>query len=361
MSRVKPPTSPTQAVARRSAEIERPTEPAPAGAEQSMSNLDADKVRVFAGRANPQLAQRICEYLQIPLGRAKAELFPDGELIVKVDEDVRGRDCFIIQPTSHPVNAHLMELFIWIDTLRRASASRVTAVIPYFGYARQDRKDEGRTPITAKLVANLLERAWADRMVAVDLHAAQVQGFFDIPVDHLNAGPVLGKWFKSLRLSNRVFVSPDVGNVKRAQVYANKLGGEICIIDKRRKSGSETKAAHIIGDVKDKNVLIVDDMITTGGTITEAIRILRDHGAGDIYIAATHAVFAPPAMERLSACPFTKLAVTDTIPIGNRCDSIKDRLAVLSVAELLGEAIHRIHHNESISALFRPEGDGPRD
>jgi len=172
---------------------------------------------------------------------------------------------------------------------------------------------------------------------------------------------VLGKWFKSLRLSNRVFVSPDVGNVKRAQVYANKLGGEIWIIDKRRKSGSETKAAHIIGDVKDKNVLIVDDMITTGGTITEAIRILRDHGAGDIYIAATHAVFAPPAMERLSACPFTKLAVTDTIPIGNRCDSIKDRLVVLSVAELLGEAIHRIHHNESISALFRPEGDGARD
>src|SRR5690349_5457362 len=303
-----------------------------------MSQMDADKLKLFTGRANQPLAQKVCDYLQLPLGRARTEWFPDGELMVKIEEDVRGRDCFIVQSTSHPVNAHLMELMIWIDCLRRASAKTVTAVIPYFGYARQDRKDEGRTPITAKLVANLLERAGADRMVAVDLHAAQVQGFFDIPVDHLNAGPVLGKWFKSLRLSNRVFVSPDVGNVKRAQVYANKLGGEICIIDKRRKSGSETKAAHIIGEVKDKNILIVDDMITTASTMTEAIRILRDNGAGDIYIAATHAVFAPPAMERLSACPFTKLAVTDTIPIGNRCDSIKERLAVLSVAELLGEA-----------------------
>src|SRR6476619_6211381 len=249
-----------------------------------MSNLDADKLKVFTGRANPELAQKICTSLGIPLGRGATELFPDGELIVKVEEDVRGRDCFVIQPTSHPINAHLMELLIWIDCLKRASCSRVTAVIPYFGYARQDRKDEGRVPITAKLVANLIERAGADRVVSVDLHAAQVQGFFDIPVDHLSASPVLIKWIRSLKLGSVVFVSPDVGNVKRAQVYANKLGGEICIIDKRRKSASETKAAHIIGDVKDKNVLIVDDMITTGGTITEAIRILRDHGAGDIYI-----------------------------------------------------------------------------
>src|SRR5688572_32083665 len=210
---------------------------------------DADKLKLFTGRANPQLAQRICDYLQIPLGGGRTELFPDGELIVRVDEDVRGRDCFIVQPTSHPINAHLMELMIWIDCLRRASAHRVTAVIPYFGYARQDRKDEGRTPITAKLVANLLERAGADRVVSVDLHAAQVQGFFDIPVDHLNASPVLTKWFKSLKLANRVFVSPDVGNVKRAQVYANLLGGEISIIDKRRKSDTVAEAAHTIGDV----------------------------------------------------------------------------------------------------------------
>ena len=314
---------------------------------------DADKLKLFTGRANPQLAQKVCDYLQLPLGRARTELFPDGELIVKVEEDVRGRDCFVIQPTSHPVNAHLMELYIWIDCLRRASAKRVTAVIPYFGYARQDRKDEGRTPITAKLVANLLERSGADRVVSVDLHAAQVQGFFDIPVDHLNAGPVISKWFQSLNLDNRVFVSPDVGNVKRAQVYANMLGGEICIIDKRRNSGSETVAKNIIGDVAGKNVLMMDDMITTAGTVTEAVKMLRDHGARDIYIGATHAVFAPPAMERLSKCSFTKLAVTDTIPIGNRADGIRDRLVVLSVAELLGEAIHRIHHNESVSALFK--------
>src|SRR5687768_17911224 len=176
---------------------------------------DADKIKVFTGRANPQLAQKICDYLQIPLGRGRTELFPDGELVVRVEEDVRGRDCFVVQPTSHPVNAHLMELMIWIDTLKRASANRVTAVIPYFGYARQDRKDEGRTPITAKLVANLLERAGADRVVAIDLHAAQVQGFFDVPVDHLYAKPVFVKWINSLKLTNTAFVSPDVGNVTR--------------------------------------------------------------------------------------------------------------------------------------------------
>ena len=325
-----------------------------------MSHLDADKLKLFTGLSNPQLAQKVCDYLQIPLGRGRTELFADGEMIVKVEEDVRGRDCYIFQPTSHPVNGNLMELMIWIDCLRRASARKVTAVIPYFGYARQDRKDEGRTPITAKLVANLLERAGADRVLSIDLHAAQVQGFFDIPVDHLSASPVLVKWFKSLKVPNRVFVSPDVGNVKRAQVYAKILGGDICIIDKRRKSGSEVEAAHIIGDVNDKNVLMVDDMITTAGTMVKAVDILRANGAKDIYIAATHAVFAPPAMEKLSACKFTKIAVTDTIAIGNRADAIKDRLEVLSVANLLGEAIHRIHHNESVSALFKQDG-GARD
>lgn len=320
-----------------------------------MSHSDADKLKLFTGRANPALAEKVCDYLDLPMGRGRTELFPDGELIVKVDEDVRGRDCFIVQPTSHPINAHLMELFVWIDCLKRASASRVTAVIPYFGYARQDRKDEGRVPITAKLVANLIERAGADRVVSVDLHAAQVQGFFDIPVDHLSASPVLTKWFRSLKLHNVVFVSPDVGNVKRAQVYANMLGGEICIIDKRRKSGLETEAVHVIGEVDGKNILIVDDMITTAGTMTDAVRILRDHGAQEVYLAATHAVFAPPAIERLAKCQFTKVAVTDTIPIGNRCDAIKERLVVLGVAELLGEAIHRIHHNASVSAMFRDE------
>src|SRR5687767_7933026 len=209
-----------------------------------MSNLDADKLKVFTGRANPELAQKICSALQIPLGRGQTELFPDGELIIRVEEDVRGRDCYVVQPTSHPVNAHLMELMIWIDCLRRASAKRVTAVIPYFGYARQDRKDTGRVPITAKLFAKLPERAGADRVVAIDLHAAQVQGFFDVPVDHLYAVPVVTRWMRTLKLdpAETVFVSADVGNVKRAQMYAQVLGGEICIIDKRRKSGSEAQA-----------------------------------------------------------------------------------------------------------------------
>jgi ribose-phosphate pyrophosphokinase len=269
-----------------------------------MGTTDAKNLKVFTGRANPALAQKICQYLRIPIGVGRTELFPDGELIVNVEEDVRGRDCFVVQPTCHPVNAHLMELFVWIDTLRRASAKRVTAVIPYFGYARQDQKHAGRTPITAKLVANLLERSGADRVVAVDLHAGQVQGFFDIPVDHLSAAPIFAKWFRTLNLTNHIFVSPDVGNVKRAQAYAELVGGELCFIDKRRKSGSTTEAKHVIGDVQGKNVLIVDDMITTAGTIAGACKILRDNGARDIFIAATHAVFAPPAMDRLMECGF---------------------------------------------------------
>jgi ribose-phosphate pyrophosphokinase len=323
-----------------------------------MSNFDTKNLKVFTGRANPHLAQKICQYLKIEPGKGGTELFPDGELIVTVDEDVRGRDCFVIQPTCHPVSAHLMELFVWIDTLRRASAKRVTAVIPYFGYARQDQKHAGRTPITAKLVANLIERSGADRVVAVDLHAGQVQGFFDIPVDHLSAAPIFARWFRTLNLTNHIFVSPDVGNVKRAQAYAELVGGELCFIDKRRKSGMTTEAKHIIGDVRDKNVLIVDDMITTAGTIAGACSILRDNGAKEIYIAATHAVFAPPAMERLVDCEFAKLAVTDTIPLGSRAEPIKNRLVVLSVADFLGEAIHRIHNNESVSALFNKHANG---
>jgi ribose-phosphate pyrophosphokinase len=321
-----------------------------------MSQVDQNKFKVFAGRSNPAVAQRICDYLGIPLGRGRAEGFPDSEVIVKIEEDVRGKDVFIVQSGCNPVNEHLMELFIWIDCMRRASAKRITAVIPYFGYARQDRKDEGRTPITARLVANLIERAGADRVVSVDLHAAQVQGFFDIPMDHLHAGPVFQQWFRSLNLSNTVFVSPDVGNVKRAQVYANSLGGEICIIDKRRKSGSEVTAEHLIGDVEGKNVIMVDDMISTAGTVTDAVKMLKDHGVGDIYMAATHAVFAGKAMERLAKCPFTKLAVTDTIPVGCRADAIKDRLVVLSIADLLGEAMKRIHEDASVSALFKDGG-----
>lgn len=318
-------------------------------AESSIQN----QIRLFAGTANPELARRIAAYLDVPLGRGKVERFPDGEMLVKVEEDVRGRDVYIVQPTCAPANEHLMELFIWIDCLKRASARRVTAVIPYFGYARQDRKDEGRTPITAKLVANLLERAGCDRVLSVDLHAAQVQGFFDIPVDHLTANPVFGGWFESLQMKGWTFVSPDVGNVKRAQMYANRYGGEISIIDKRRHSGDNAEAVHIIGDVKDKTVIMVDDMISTAGTVASACAILKDHGVKEIYMAATHAVLVGKAMERLEVCPFTKLAVTDTIPLGNRAAAIKDRLVVLSVAPLLGEAIVRIHENRSVSALFQ--------
>lgn len=312
-----------------------------------------NQIRLFAGTANPQLARRIADYLNVPLGRGNVECFPDGEMLVKVEEDVRGRDVYVVQPTCAPANEHLMELFIWIDCLKRASARRVTAVIPYFGYARQDRKDEGRTPITAKLVANLLERAGCDRVVSVDLHAAQVQGFFDIPVDHLTANPVFGGWFESLQMKGWVFVSPDVGNVKRAQTYANRYGGEISIIDKRRHSGDDAEAVHIIGDVKDKTVIMVDDMISTAGTVTSACHILREHGVREIYMAATHAVLVGKAMERLANCEFTKLAVTDTIPLGDRAAPIRDRLVVLSVAPLLGEAIVRIHENRSVSALFQ--------
>ncbi len=317
---------------------------------------------LFAGRANPELSQKIADYLKIKLGRATVTPFPDDEIIVKIDEDVRGKDCYVMQPTSAPAHDHLLELFIWIDTLKRASAGRVTAVIPYFGYARQDRKDEGRVPITAKLVANLLERSGCDRVVSVDMHAAQVQGFFDIPVDHLTAGPVFGGWFESLGMKGDhgfAFVSPDVGNVKRAQMYADKHGGTLSIIDKRRYSGEEAEAVHIIGDVSGKTVVMVDDMISTAGTVTSACRILREKGAGDIYMAATHAVLSGPAIERLADCDFTQLAVTDTIRLDNRVEPIRDRLTVLSVAPLLGETIRRIHQNKSVSALFHA-GDRAR-
>ena len=322
----------------------------------------APDIRLFAGRANPALATKVADYLNVPLGRAEVVSFPDAEIIVKVMDDVRGKECYIIQPTCAPAHEHLWELFVWIDCLKRASAGRVTAVIPYFGYARQDRKDEGRVPITAKLVANLLERAGCDRVVSVDVHAAQVQGFFDIPFDHLTAGPVFGGWFESLGMKGDhgwVFVSPDVGNVKRAQMYADRHGGTLSIIDKRRHSGEVAEAVHIIGEVKDKTVVMVDDMISTAGTVTSAIDILRRQGAGEVYMAATHPVLVGKAIERLSAAEFTKLAVTDTIPLDGRTDPIKDRLVVLSVAPLLGETIRRIHENRSVSALFQ-KGSRPR-
>ncbi len=319
-----------------------------------MSRQDANDLKIFAGRHSLELARRICDHLDLPLGVARTEAFPDGEIIVKLDEDVRGRDCFIVLSTGAPVNDNLMELLVYIDCLRRASARRVTVVTPYFGYARQDRKDEGRVPITAKLVANLITKAGADRLLALDLHAAQIQGFFDIPVDHLSATPVFVDHFMKRRdeLGDLCLVSPDVGNVKVAEGMANMLGGDLAIINKRRTSGSDVTTGNLIGTVKGRTVLMFDDMITTGGTIAEAARLLQQNGAARIISAATHAVLVGLAMERIKNSPISGVVCTNTIPIGPRIEPIKHLFTELCVGTLLAEAIHRIHHNLSISALF---------
>jgi ribose-phosphate pyrophosphokinase len=309
-------------------------------------------MRIFAGRSNLALAEQIAHYLGYPLGRVQLEDFPDGEISLKLFEDVRGCDAYIVQSTCPPGNSHLMELLIFIDCLKRASAKQITAVIPYFGYARQDRKDEGRVPITAKLVANLLTTAGADRVVTLDLHAAQIQGFFDIPVDNLSAEPVFSAYMGSLDVGPLALVSPDVGNVKRARVYANRLGGELAIIDKRRVSGSETKTMAIIGDVRDKTVLMVDDIIATAGTVAQASEVVRRYGARQIIVFATHGVLCGPAVERLAAAPIDHLALTDTIPLSPVVREQLPNLTVLSVSDLMGEAIRRIHRNESVSSLF---------
>ena len=321
-----------------------------------------DQVKLFCGRASRALGDSICQHLDIPMGQGHTDLFPDGEVFVKIEEDVRGRDCFVLQSTHHPVNAHLMELLIYIDCLKRASAKRITAVIPYFGYARQDRKDEGRVPITAKLVANMLTTAGADRVMAMDLHAEQIQGFFDMPVDHLHAAPVLVDYLRELKevQEGLVVVSPDVGNVKMANAYANWLGGDLAIIDKRRKSGSEVVSNNIIGDVDGKTALMVDDMISTAGTMCEAARLLKERGAKDVIAACTHPVLVGLAMERLAEAPISKIVVADSIPCGPRCAPIQDKLVELSTAGLLGEAILRVHNNESVSSLFRKHSAGKR-
>ncbi len=320
-----------------------------------MTAADRDSLKIFAGRAAEHITDGLCEHLHIPLAAGKTTLFPDGEVFVKVDEDVRGRDCYVIQSTCNPCNANLMELLIYIDCLRRASTKRVTAVIPYFGYARQDRKDAGRVPITAKLVANLITAAGADRVLCMDLHAAQIQGFFDIPVDHLSAAKVFYNHFESKReeLGDLVIVSPDVGNVKVANQFAAKLDADLAIIDKRRVSGTKVSTRNLIGEVKGKTVLMMDDMISTAGTICEAATLVRDLGATNVIAAATHPVMVGLALERLQSEVIDQVVVSDTIPIGKRLDSINHKLTVLSVADLLGDAIHRIHHDLSISALFR--------
>jgi ribose-phosphate pyrophosphokinase len=320
-----------------------------------MSSTDANTLKIFAGRHSIPLAERVCNHLELPLGQARTHVFPDGEMIVKLEEDVRGRDCFVILSTSEPVNDNLVELLIFIDCLRRASASRVTIVTPYFGYARQDRKDEGRVPITAKLVANLITAAGANRVIAVDLHAAQIQGFFDLPFDHLSATPVFFEYFKTIRkeLGDLCLVSPDVGNVKVAEGFANLLGGELAIINKRRLSGETVATAHLIGNVTGKTVLMFDDMISTAGTVTEAAKLVLEQGARQVIAAATHGVLVGMAIQRLAESPISRVVITNTIPADGRLNPIKHKLVELCVGPLIGEAIHRIHHNLSISALFK--------
>jgi ribose-phosphate pyrophosphokinase len=310
-----------------------------------------DNLKIFSGSSNPALAGDVCKYLGIPLGGAKIDMFPDGEKVIRVEDDVRGRDCFVMQSTCEPVDEHLVELLIFLDCLRRASASRITAVIPYFGYARQDRKDEGRVPITAKLVANMITTAGADRVLAIDLHAHQLQGFFDIPVDHLAGELVLSKYFRDLKIDNLTVISPDVGNMKTAARYAAHLGGELAIVHKKRVSGSEVEAHEIIGEVRGRNILMCDDIIATAGTVCSAAAMVKQRGAEKIYVGATHGVFAPQAFERLSKAPVDRVVVTDTIPLRNKSKKIGN-IKVLSVDTMLGEAIKRIHRNESVSNLF---------
>ena len=305
---------------------------------------------VFAGNSNRALADEICEYLDVPLGDATVKRFPDNEVNVKVNIDVRGTDVFVLQSTSPPVNDHLMELLILVDCLKRSSASRITAVIPYFGYARQDRKDEGRTPISAKLVANLLTSAGVDRVLTVDLHAAQIQGFFDIPVDHLYARKVITKHFRSLSLADPVVVSPDVGGVRLARAYAKRLDASLAVFDKRRVSPDTAEIGFLIGDVQGKTVILADDQISTAGTICEAAKVVREKGARDVYFSATHPVFCGPALERLREVQPRQIVVTNTIPAPGGADI--PGFKQLSVAQLLGEAIRRIHYNKSVSSLF---------
>lgn len=311
-----------------------------------------DNLKVFSGSSNAALTDAVCKYLGIPVGGAKIDKFPDGEKVIKLEDDVRGRDCFVVQSTCNPVDEHLIELLIYLDCLRRASAKRITAVIPYFGYARQDRKDEGRVPITAKLVANIITTAGADRILAIDMHANQLQGFFDIPVDHLTGELVLSGYFRNKKIDKLTVVSPDVGNMKTASKYASRLGGELAIVHKKRIGGSETEAREIIGEVQGRNILMCDDIIATAGTLCSAAKLVKERGAEKIYVGATHGVLVAQALERIEQAPIDEVVVTDTIPLtaeAERFGSIK----VLTVSAMLGEAIKRIHKNESVSSLFK--------
>lgn len=309
----------------------------------------SDKIQLIAGNAHRELAESISEAMGVPLCDAHVGRFPDGEIDIKINDDLRGADCFVLQPTCPPVNENWIELLLLLDTLRRASAGRITAVMPYYGYARKDRKDEGRVPISAKVVANTLVGAGAGRVLTLDMHAAQIQGFYDIPVDHLYAKPVLLRAIQGLGISDPVIVTPDVGGIKMARSFAKALAADLAIVDKRRISGSEILVENVIGEVEGRNVIIVDDMISTGGSISEAARLVRKAGARQIVLCVTHAVFCGPAVERLENCPADKILCTDTIP---RRGPSPRQLEVVSVAPLIGRALLHLHESKSISSLF---------
>lgn len=309
-------------------------------------------IKVFSGNANRQLAEEICQHLKIEIGKVNVTRFSDGEFNFQILENVRGEDCFLVQPTCPPVDSNLMELLVMLDAFRRSSAKRITAVIPYYGYARKDRKDKPRVPITAKLVANLITGAGADRVLLLDLHAGQIQGFFDIPADHLYAAPVLVGYFQELQLPNLTVVAPDAGGVERARAYAKRLDAELAIIDKRRDYDrlGEVEVLHVIGEVEGRTALIIDDMIDTAGTLVKAAEALNSNGAEVVLASATHAVFSGPAVERIEASPLKEVVVTNTIPSDNACRSPK--VKCLSVAGILGEAISSIHDETSVSRFF---------
>lgn len=311
-------------------------------------------MRILCGRAHRQLGDEICKYLQIAPGLCEVTAFADGETQVKILDDVRGLDVFVVQPTCPPdVNGALMELLVMVDALRRASARRITAVVPYYGYARQDRKHEGRVPITAKLVANLFATAGIDRMLCMDLHAQQIQGFFDMPLDHLQAKPVFAHYLRQKKLDNLVFVSPDVGSAKLADSYSRLFGCEFAIIEKRRTSDVEIKHGHMIGNVKDKHVVIVDDMISTAGSMASGIEVARQHGALSVTIAASHGLFVGPAWKRLAEAKPDEVITTNTVPQDLTKVPEGMNFTVLSVAPTMAEAIIRIHHDKSVSQLFK--------
>ncbi len=307
-------------------------------------------MKIFSGSANPELANEISDYLSMPLSEIELKRFSDGELSVKLKDNVRGQDVFIIQSTSNPANDHIMELLLIIDAALRASARRITAVIPYFGYARQDRKVEPRVPISAKVMANIIQTTGAQRIVTMDLHADQIQGFFDIPVDNLFVSPLAIDYISSLNMDDLVVVSPDSGGAVRARFLGQRLHAGLAIIDKRRPEANVSEVMHVIGDVKGKNCIILDDMVDTGGSISKAAVALKEHGANDVYCLFTHAILSGDAVKKLTAAPFKEIICTNTINIGK--EKKRDNIKVLSIAPLLGETMRRIHNGESVSSLF---------